>query len=77
MNVTFKDVPRAGLSLLEHWWAHEKHVGGVHRIVNEVQGQSPVEDKELLQHFVPECVQKGSDQFTGLEISAENVKQII
>lgn len=44
----FKDMLRAGSSLLEHWWAHEKHVGGVDRIVNEVQGQSPVEDKELL-----------------------------
>lgn len=48
--------------------ACEKHVGGAYKILNEVQGQSPVEDKELLLYFVPDCVfQRGSDQFARLE----------
>ncbi len=33
-------------------------MSGVHRILKEVQGQSPVEDKKLFCYFVPHYVLK-------------------
>lgn len=48
MNVIFKDIPLAGSSLLETWWAHEKQVWAEYRMPNEIQGQLTTEDKGLL-----------------------------